>query len=93
MPMREGNARRELRALEVTAYHEAGHVVVHWALGESAARVSLRADDDSFGHAVFSPRVHVRAEPTRLAVAGKGRCRNSLDEVPVLGVAGAASLF
>jgi ATP-dependent Zn protease len=41
--------------LEVTAYHEAGHVVVRWVLGECAARVSIRADDDSFGHAVLSP--------------------------------------
>ncbi len=46
--------RRRTKALESTAYHEAGHAVVARVLGLTCGRVSIIADDDSAGHAIIA---------------------------------------
>ncbi len=44
---------RRTKALESTAYHEAGHAVIARVLSLTCGQVSIIADDDSSGHAII----------------------------------------
>jgi ATP-dependent Zn protease len=50
--MSEAGKRRKLTPLECTAYHEAGHAVISFALGRPVKRVSIIPDEaeGSLGH-------------------------------------------
>ena len=45
---------KRTKALESTAYHEAGHAVIARVLGLTCGQVSIIADDDSAGHAIIA---------------------------------------